>query len=203
MYDIIDVGVDDMTVELGFELDKEIEYYEEMLKEHGCENFWNGEAHDTYYTTMKLDNMSENEMKNACIRLRKYRKYKSDEEYNKSFQNLKLLNKKENTLPYSENILKEINDNGYELIFDTKKTDIHYKIPNCNGDIQLQDVEGIGLLLYYYNEDYKDLSLQEQRKLLIDELNSVGFSFDYNKVGLDNLRTLFYKEKKYSLNQNA
>ena len=38
---------------------------------------------------------------------------------------------------------------------------------------------------------------------LIDELNSYGFDFKYTDLGLDKLRTLYYKEEKYSKNQNG
>ena len=41
-----------------------------------------------------------------------------------------------------------------------------------------------------------------QRKMLIDELNSYGFYFNYETLGLDKLRTLYYGEKKYSQNRS-
>jgi hypothetical protein len=69
--------------------------------------------------------------------------------------------------------------------------------------IQLQQIENIGLLLYYDNPDYYDMSLQEQRKALIDELNSYGFEFSYEQLGLDKLRTLYYNREMYSENQNS
>jgi len=55
-------------------------------------------------------------------------------------------------------------------------------------------------LVYYDNLDYYNYNLDIQRKMLIDELNSYGFSFDYNDLGLDKLRTLYYKENKFSKN---
>lgn len=67
--------------------------------------------------------------------------------------------------------------------------------------IQLQDIEKVGLLLYYDNSDYYELSLDEQRKALIDELNSYGFNFNYDILGLDKLRTLYYKKEMYNKNQ--
>ena len=39
--------------------------------------------------------------------------------------------------------------------------------------------------------------------MVIDELNSYGFSFNYDILGFDKLRTLYYKEDKYSNNQNT
>ena len=68
--------------------------------------------------------------------------------------------------------------------------------------IQLQDIENVGLLIYYDNPDYYELPLDNQRNALINELNSYGFDFDYNTLGLDKLRTLYYKKEMYSKNQN-
>ena len=79
-----------MLVEVGFILDKPLEYYEKLLNNNGLENTWNNEIHDTYYTKEKLDGMTENEMKNACIRLRRNKKMNSNEEEKISFQNLTL-----------------------------------------------------------------------------------------------------------------
>ena len=76
-------------------------------------------------------------------------------------------------------------------------------IGNMKSRIQLQDIDKIGLVLYYDNPDYYHLPLDEQRKELIDELNSYGFDFKYDELGTDKLRTLYHKEKKYSLNQNG
>lgn len=69
--------------------------------------------------------------------------------------------------------------------------------------IQLQDIKDIGLLLYYDNPDLYELSLEEQRKKLIDELNHYGFDFKYSDLGLDKLRTLYCKKEMYSKNQNG
>lgn len=69
--------------------------------------------------------------------------------------------------------------------------------------IQLQEIENVGLLLYYDNPDYYELSFEEQRNCLIDELNSYGFNFNYGTLGLDKLRTLYYKKEMYSKNQNS
>ena len=192
-----------MLVEVGFKLDKPLDYYEELLKTNGLENTWNNEIHDTYYTKENLDGMTENEMKNACIRLRRNKKMNSDEEEKIGFQNLVLYDKDNFFAQYSEELLENIKKAGFKQVFDTKKLDIHYRKKGCNGDLQLQPIEGIGLLVYYYNEDYQDLPFEEQRKKLIDELNSFGFDFNYDEKGLDKLRTLYYKKEMYSNNQNG
>lgn len=48
-----------------------------------------------------------------------------------------------------------------------------------------------------------NLSLIEQRNKLIDELNNYGFDFTYDILGIDKLRTLYYKKEMYSNNQNG
>ena len=72
-----------------------------------------------------------------------------------------------------------------------------------HGKVQLQQIENIGLLVYYDNKDYYEFDLEIQRKKLIDELNSYGFDFHYDISGLDKLRTLYYGKEMYSKNQNG
>ena len=57
-------------VELGIKLAKTLNYYDNLLKNNGFDNDFNVITHDIYYTNKNLDGLSENEMKNACIRLR-------------------------------------------------------------------------------------------------------------------------------------
>ena len=73
-----------------------------------------------------------------------------------------------------------------------------------NSKIQLQEIKDIGLLVYYDNSIYYELPIEEQRKKLISELISYGFDeIDYNTLGIDKLRTLYYKKECYSKNQNG
>lgn len=69
--------------------------------------------------------------------------------------------------------------------------------------IQLQQIEGVGTLVYYDNKDYYEFDLETQRKMLIDDLNSYGFHIDYDSLGLDKLRTLYYGKEMFSKNQNG
>lgn len=59
------------------------------------------------------------------------------------------------------------------------------------------------MLVYYDNPDYYKYPEDEQRKLLLNELNSYGFEFSENDLGLDKLRTFYYEKEMYSKNQNA
>lgn len=152
--------------------------------------------------------MTENEIKNSCIRLRITETFGGVDfsgvsKISYRFQNLDKDNQKELTLEEVNEYIKEIENNGYFKVFDTSKVDYQYSIGNMKSRIQLQDIENIGLLLYYDNPDYYELSLDEQRNALIDELNSYGFDFNYESLGLDKLRTLYYKKEMYSKNQNG
>lgn len=189
-----------LIVEVGFKLDKSFEYYDNLLKANGLKNEFNCTTHDIYYTNEILEDLTENEMKQKCIRLRNTSFKDGYRVQNNEFLDLKsdIISKQE--LPtFENNLLKK----GYTKVFDTKKKDHHYCKKGMNSKIQLQEIENIGLLVYYDNSMYYDLGLDEQRKKLIDELNSYGFKFNYNELGLDKLRTLYYKKELFSKNQNV
>lgn len=202
-----------LVVEVGFKLNKDIKYYENILNKSGAVNRFNCKTHDIYWTNKNLDNMTENEMKNSCIRLRITEGFggidfsgKSTKSYR--FQNtdnfvVTKSNQSELTLDEVNKYISEIESKGYKKVFDTKKVDYQYSIGNMKSRIQLQDILDVGLLLYYDNPDYYGLSLDEQRNNLIDELNSYGFDFSYDTLGLDKLRTLYYKKEMFSKNQNG
>ena len=195
-------------VEVGIKLDKPFKYYDKILRNNGATNLRNLETVDYYWTNQELCDMTENEMKNACIRFRMCKGIKTKETPSCRFQNYHIFrNDRENEFESSVYELPQIEaefyKNGYERIFETKKEDYQYSIGDMKSRIQLQQIENIGLLLYYDNPDYYDMPLQEQRKALIDELNSYGFEFSYEQLGLDKLRTLYYNREMYSENQNS
>ena len=188
-----------LIVEVGFKLDNNIKYYDKLLKSNGLINDFNVITHDIYYTNKDLTGMSENEMKNACIRLRSCNK-KDFTIQNNLIPELDEKSIKRKSLKKFEDKLLHL---GYTKVFDTIKKDHHYYKEGMNSKIQLQEVAGIGLLVYFDNSNYYELELDDQRHKLIDELNSYGFSFNYDTLGLDKLRTLYYSEPMYSKNQNA
>lgn len=202
-----------LVVEVGFKLNKNIDYYKNILIKHNAINRFNCKTHDIYWTNKNLDNMTENEMKNSCIRLRITEgfggiDFSGVSKISYRFQNVnnfivKKDNQKELTLDEVNEYIKEIENNEYVKVFDTSKIDYQYSIGDMKSRIQLQDIEKVGLLLYYDNPDYYELSLDDQRKAIIDELNSYGFNFNYDTLGLDKLRTLYYKKEMYSKNQNG
>lgn len=193
-----------LILEVGLKLNKSLLYYDEMLKKHGLNNSFNVETHDIYYTNKNLDGLTENEMKNSCIRLRESHTKNPEKEYfniqNKIDNFIEFDKVNKNELQAFEEYIKKY---GFRKVFDTRKKDHHYTNQNINGVIQLQEIENIGLLVYFDNSKYYNLPLEEQRSKLINELNSYGFSFSHEQLGLDKLRTLYYNKEMYSKNQNG
>lgn len=69
-----------LILEVGMKLDKNLIYYHELLNEHGLKLVFSVNTHDVYYAKeCNFDGMSENEMKNACVRLRYVQKLNSEE----------------------------------------------------------------------------------------------------------------------------
>ena len=189
-----------LIVEVGFKLDKSLDYYDSVLRQNGLENDFNCTTHDIYYTNANLNDLSEKQMKQKCIRLRNVNFQDGYKIQNNYYFELDTDVVYEKELLVFENKLLE---NGYKKVFDTKKKDHHYFKEGMNSKVQLQEIDEIGLLVYYDNSMYYDLPLEEQRNKLIDELNSYGFDFSYETLGLDKLRTLYYKKEMFSKNQNG
>lgn len=176
-----------LVLEVGMPLDKNLIYYHEMLKNNGLSLVYSCITHDVYYTKENLDGLTENQMKNACERLRFCRGINSPEKNDK-----KLLKREQ-----------ELIESGYKKVFDTIKFDFQYSKKGMHSAVQLQDIHGIGLLVYYDNKDYYGYGEDEQRKMLLNELNSYGFEFKETDLGVDKLRTLYYGKTMYSKNQNG
>ena len=59
-----------IVVEVGIKLENDLAYYSKVLIDNGLINDFKVKTHDLYYTNKDLNGLSENQMKNACIRLR-------------------------------------------------------------------------------------------------------------------------------------
>jgi len=176
-----------LVLEIGMKLDKNLIFYHDMLNEKGLKLIFSIYTHDIYYAKeCNFDGMSENEIKNACVRIRYCQKLNAEES-----------NFKENTKKEKDLIKK-----GYKKVFDTSKLDFHYANKKMKSRVQIQDIKDIGLLVYYDNPKYYKYDENKQRKLLLEELNSYGFSFKESDLGLDKLRTLYYGKEMFSTNQN-
>ena len=178
-----------VIVEVGFPLEKDLIYYHDMLQKHGLRLVFSCITHDLYYAKdTNFDGLTENQIKNACVRLRFCNELNGKSPYQ---------NKK--TSKQEQDLIKQ----GYTKVFDTAKFDFHYQKDGMKSRIQLQDILGVGLVVYYDNPDYYDHTPDKQRELLIDELNSYGFTFKQTDLCLDKLRTLYFGKKMYSKNVNA
>lgn len=204
--------MNNIVVEVGILLTEPLSFYNDLIIKAGGINNFNCETHDIYWTDKNLDGLSEGQMKKVCVRFRRTRgfsgtQYDGNNNWKSRFQNYNVYNKDHDDnfscdIKDLERYEIELNKNNYKRIFDTKKLDYQYIIKNMKSRIQLQQIEDIGLVLYYDNPDYYDLSLKIQRNKIIDELNSYGFNITHNQLGIDKLRSLYYKENKYSINQN-
>ena len=169
----------DFIVEVGMKLEKSFGYYDKMLKINGLKQVYKCITRDVYFTKEKsFERLSENQIKSSCIRIR---------------------NPKKEDKIKMQNLLKE----GYIKVFDTLKKDYHYHTGEMKSRIQLQKIKNIGLVVYYDNPDYYHLEEDEQRLMLIRELNSYGFDLDENELGIDKLKTFVHKKPMFSKNQNG
>lgn len=195
-------------VEIGILLHKPLEYYDEILTNAGAFNVFNCETRDVYWTFHDLRGMTEKQIKNACIRYRQCTNLASDKPGPAIMQNYPMADKRnvvEFFVPTEtlEAFDKGLQAQGYMKVFDTRKFDYQYATPSMRSRIQLQQINGIGLVVYYNNPDYYHMRADEQRLALIQELNGFGFAIPEDQMGIDKLRTLYTGELCYSANQNA
>ncbi len=179
--------MEQLVVEVGMKLEKDLIYYHDILIKNGLRLDFCCITHDIYYSKNNLDGLTENQMKKSCIRLR------FCDGINQKERSKSELLKRE----------RELIDDGYVKVFDTIKFDFQYCHSSMKSRVQLQNIKDVGLLVYYDNPDYYNEPLDEQRKLLFNELNSYGFNFKETDLGLDKLRTLYYKKEMFSKNQNG
>ena len=179
--------MEQLVVEVGMKLEKDLIYYHDILIKNGLRLDFCCITHDIYYSKNNLDGLTENQMKKSCIRLR------FCDGINQKERSKSELLKRE----------RELIDDGYVKVFDTIKFDFQYCHSSMKSRVQLQNIKDVGLLVYYDNPDYYNEPLDEQRKLLFNELNSYGFDFKETDLGLDKLITLYYKKEMFSKNQNG
>ena len=191
-----------LVVELGLYLDRPYIYYEDILKQNGLKCVFECVTHDLYYTNndfSNIDNMTEKELKDVCIRVRKVNDgdYEIQNKILKEYKRKKIKSSKINKLE------KEFKQYGYRKVFDTIKYDHQWYKEGMTTRVQLQETKDIGLLVFLDNKAYYEFDLENQRRKLIDELNSYGFNFNYDTLGLDKLRTLYFRKECFSNNQNG
>jgi len=187
-----------VQVEAGFKILETREEAEKILLENGFINtFKTSCTRDLYFgKNVNFEGMSEEEIKQSMVRCRG----------NSLFENLQLLDP---TLPSgkvkvdyktAKKYIKKLLKSGFELVFDTEKSDWIYRKGDCWH--QLQDIKDIGLVDYVYNEEIfgKGLSEDEQFALLLKQMKELGFHLEYD-LGIDKLRSLYSGTLKFSTNQ--
>lgn len=186
-------------VEVGFKVKQSQEECEKILKSNGYELLFNTETHDLYFTNKKLTNkMTEQELKFSCVRFR-------HSKGGCGFDNFNLfdINKPSRfkcTLDEAAEIIVLLIKSGFKKVFDTFKTDYIYK--KGNSYHQLQNINKIGLLDYYYDDDIATKTQKEQFEILTNNMLKLGFQLEYDE-GVDKLRTLFAQKLCFSKNQNG
>ena len=190
-----------IPVEVAFMLNENLEFYNNLLNQNGLQNVFKITTHDIYLANQSIDGLTENEIKNACIRLRSCTKNGEEDKIFKVQNNLceNLSLEQVNAENFPE-FLRFMEQNGFKMVIDTIKQDYHYAKPQMESRVQLQQIKDIGLVLYYDNSEYYHLPYSEQRISLINELNSYGFNFDLNTPDLNKLESL--RDGKLSLHEN-
>lgn len=185
-----------VEIEVGFKINQSLEQAEKLLIDNGFECTYKTITHDVYFgKNINFDSFDETQIKRSLIRCRNFT----------SLENLKILDE---TLPDKIKVdfaslvkyLQLFLEHGYEVIFDTKKTDWIYKKGECYH--QLQNIEKIGLLDYVYNREIfdKGLSEDEQFNELSKQMEELGFTLQY-PLGVDKLRSLYRGKLMFSKNQ--
>lgn len=187
-------------VEIGMLCKEPLDYYLDLLKNNGINQKMVLVTRDIYFYNKdinELKNLKESDIKHSCIRIRmcrkpggKFRKF--------NIQNCNMPGFKSEYRKWRlKSIEKKLLSNGYKPIIDTVKTDYQYE----NG-IQLQNVDDIGLLVFWDNPKYYDFNEEKQFDLLKKDLEKIGFDFVY-PLGIDRLRTKINNKLCFSKNQSG
>ena len=177
-----------LIVEIGMKLDKDLEYYDSLLTANGLKCVFHTTTHDIYYTNQNLEGLTEYQMKKSCIRLRSC----DDEPFEIQNKIIMYLNQDKVNKDELTSFEEKLSGYEYRKVFDTTKEDYHYSKDGMDNCVQLQLIKDIGLIVYFDNKDYYRYDLEEQR-----------MKFDYDMLGLDKLRTLYYGREMFSENQNG
>lgn len=187
-----------VEVEAGFKVKESIEEAEKILLANGFENtFKTAHTRDVYLgKNLNIKGKSEEEIKRSMVRLRGFAIFENLKLLDSSLPESKLTVDFKTALDYSNKLLAS----GFDVVIDTEKTDWVYKKGRCWH--QLQDIKGIGLVDYVYNEEVfnKGYTEEEQFEILRKEIRELGFHLEYD-LGIDKLRTLLTGKIQLSTNQ--
>ena len=187
-----------MEIEVGFKIKQDKLEAEKILLENGFVNiFKTAHTRDIYFgKDVDFTGLTEEEIKNSLVRLRGATLFENLDMFDPNLPSGKVNVDFKTAHEYIERMFKA----GYVVVFDTEKTDWIYKKGDCYH--QLQDIKGIGLVDYVYNKEIFNKGLNEDEMFLVlkNQMKELGFDLEY-ELGVDKLRTLYYKEIKFSKNQ--
>lgn len=191
-------------IEIGLLCEDNLEKCKKILEENNIELYWATIAKDIYYTNINIEELKTKDgetIKDSCIRIRLNRSLKENSKYKivrvQNYKNyLNVFSNKNYSINKLEQIEKTLIENGFLKVIETTKTDYQY----LNGYLQLQEVENLGLIIYYYNPKYFFETSEKQKELLYNDLEKIGFTFK-EKLSIDRLKTLInnkicYEEEK-------
>ena len=186
--------------------DLSFEEWKEELKIAEFENTCTTFIEERYYCNKDISNMTEKEIEAICI--------KASKNCNGfSIQNNDLLKKRIDINHFTEEekelLLKDsisldeieyyekcLSELGFKKKIECKEKHYYYKSNEDNVIIELQKVEGVGLLLYYDNPKYFSMSVEEQKKQLIEDLiYDYGFDIPDDCEIFDKLRYIYHRKE--------
>lgn len=185
-----------IQVEAGFKIKESKEEAEQILLKNGFINTYKTHTRDIYFgKDVDFRDMDEEGIKNSLIRLRNFERFENMKLFDSEMPDIITLDFK-TMLEYLQKLFSQ----GYDVVFDTRKSDWIYKKGECYH--QLQDINDIGLLDYVYNREIfdKGLDADEQFEELKRQMLALGFHLEYEQ-GVDKLRSLYNQKLMFSTNQ--
>lgn len=182
-------------IEVGFKIKQNQIEGEKVLLQNGFSVHFKTKTRDIYYgKDIDFSNKDEEQVKQSLIRFRNFDKVENLKIFDETLPDRIKVDKKTR-----KEYIKTLKKSGYKKIFDTYKTDWVY---DRNGVChQLQNIKKIGLLDYVYMNNLPDnLNEEELFEIVKQHILSLGFELEF-ELGVDKLRSLYYKEYKFSTNQ--
>ncbi len=200
-----------MIEEIELKISGTKEEIEKHLLNQGFSVFFKRRTIANYYLPPNEEIGEHKTLKDRCVRLRT--SFKIDEEIRKlGFRKLDLSESQDEeklSLKEAKKLEKQLLKDGYQLIHTDDKTDFVYILKEKDLAFQIQDIEGLGIIVAYDNKDYYNLPSKKQREKLIKDVEHYGIKIqDYNQVdrftGIDKSKKFSIKEiVKVCKNHNA
>lgn len=182
------------VLEVGFKIKEDKREAEKLLLEKGFQELFKTTTRDIYFgKNVNFEGKDETQIKTSLIRCRNFEKLENLKLFDENLPDIIDVDFK-TLLDYFDKFFKA----GFDVVFDTQKTDWVY----CKGKCwhQLQDIKDIGLLDYVLDKDIFEKSEDEQFDILKKQMQEFGMHLEY-ELGVDKLRSLYNKKLMFSKNQ--